>query len=333
MTGMSIGEGARQFQLSRQNTSLKTDLGRLSAELSSGQKSDKTVATNGLSARLSGIEHSLGLLQSYRDGVRETGQSLNSLQSVLANVDNMRSNLAGDLLLVSPDSPTSQINEAGKTAFADFGRVLSALNTRQGDRNILSGAAFNQPSFSSPDTFLASLASAVSGESTAVGIIAGVENWFNDPNGFALSGYLGDSGEKVSKSLSRNEDIILDFRGDSPEIRDLLKGLALAVLADQLPGIDQSAKAELLQNAGVTLHASASSMTEIRARVGSAEAKMEQALVFHTAEQTMLFEAKNSYVVADPFETATQLQALQIQLETHYAMTARLSRLSLSAYL
>jgi len=38
-------------------------------------------------------------------------------------------------------------------------------------------------------------------------------------------------------------------------------------------------------------------------------------------------------VNADPFETASTLQAVQLQLETHYAMTARLSRLSLAEYL
>jgi flagellar hook-associated protein 3 FlgL len=43
--------------------------------------------------------------------------------------------------------------------------------------------------------------------------------------------------------------------------------------------------------------------------------------------------ARSDIVSVDPFEVATELQNLQVQLETIYTITARLSGLSLTKYL
>jgi flagellar hook-associated protein 3 FlgL len=52
-----------------------------------------------------------------------------------------------------------------------------------------------------------------------------------------------------------------------------------------------------------------------------------------TAQETGLQMAINDLVSADPFDTATRLQSVQLQLETHYSVVGRLSQLSLLRYI
>ncbi len=333
MTLSMIGDGARQFQLSRQNTSLKSDLNRLTSELSSGQVSDRSNAVNGRTARLGGIEHSLIILAGYQDTTRETGQLLETVQHVLAAIDNKREALAGDLLLVNHNSPAFQIDEAGRNAAADFSDIVNKLNTRSGERSLFSGAAVDRPALAAPEVILTELLTTIGSETNAVEIISRVEGWFDDPGGFVAVGYLGDEGSAISRDLSATDTVSLDARADNDEIRDLLKAHAIAALADRAGGLEKSTKASLLEYAGLALQSAATPLTQLQTRVGFAEADVTRVTVSQSAEITMLSEAKNAYVAADPFEVATKLQALQIQLETHYAMIARLSRLNLSSYL
>ena len=53
----------------------------------------------------------------------------------------------------------------------------------------------------------------------------------------------------------------------------------------------------------------------------------------NAAEASALQIARNGLVAADPYDTATAIQAVQTQIETLYTLTARLSRLSLTDYL
>ncbi len=71
----------------------------------------------------------------------------------------------------------------------------------------------------------------------------------------------------------------------------------------------------------------------LRAVVGDAEAAIERARVRNGAELAAADLARATIVESDPFRAATDLQSVQGQLETLYAVTARLSRLSLTNYL
>jgi flagellar hook-associated protein 3 FlgL len=81
------------------------------------------------------------------------------------------------------------------------------------------------------------------------------------------------------------------------------------------------------------LQSAASGVAQLQSRIGFAEQSVERASVENTAQIAVLTIQRNDSVGVDPFEAATALQSLQIQLETHYAMTARLSSLSLVEYL
>jgi len=63
------------------------------------------------------------------------------------------------------------------------------------------------------------------------------------------------------------------------------------------------------------------------------EAQIDGATARNTAESSALELARAELIAIDPYKAATDLTSVQTQLETLYALTARLSRLSLVEYL
>jgi flagellar hook-associated protein 3 FlgL len=330
----SVGDGVMSFQLSRQNTDLKTGLYRLAGELSSGEVADRASALGGDTSRFSGIEHSLRVLETYGQATRETALTLTSMQTTLGAFDERRAALSSDLLTVSESSPSHLVNELAQQAGGTFQDLVSSMNTRVADRTLFAGAAVDGSALVDSETMLSDLVAAVGTSTTISDIVTTVEAWFEDPNsGFATSGYVGDSGDPQTRILNETASVDLDARADDPAVRDVLKSAALAALADRLSGLSDSDRGELLFESGVQLQSAASGVAQLQSRIGFAEQSVERASVENTAQIAALTIQRNDSVGVDPFEAATALQSLQIQLETHYAITARLSRLSLVEYL
>jgi len=330
----SIGDGAQFLTTQRHNTTLKSRLNTLAEQLSTGQIADKAQALNGNTQRLSAIDHRLTVLGTKQERNAETALTVANMQRALANVDTQRGALSETLTLISRDSPTYQIADGARQAVGTFGSLVATLNTQVGGQSLFSGKAVDGVALAPPADMLADLTAAIGGATAQADIIAAVDTWFDDPaGGFATVAYLGDTGEPLEKRLDETLSLSLDARADDPEIRATLKGAAIAAMADQLPGLSQTVKAGLLFEGGLRLQTTASDMAAVQARLGYVEGEVARVSVAQTAEASALGIARNDLVNADPFETASTLQAVQLQLETHYAMTARLSRLSLAEYL
>src|SRR5690606_30858124 len=134
--------------------------------------------------------------------------------------------------------------------------------------------------------------------------------------------------------IGAGESATMDLTAADPALRDLLEGFALGALVAQgtLQG-DDAGRSFLLKRSGEALLASGNDLAAVRARVGSVEARIAGAGARNAAEASALQIARNGLVAADPYDTASALQAVQTQIETLYALTARLSRLSLTDYL
>jgi flagellar hook-associated protein 3 FlgL len=334
MNYASLGDNMRQFQQTRQNFSLKTTLNTLVNELSSGEKSDKVKATNGDTAKFSAIDNRLKVLSSLAYLSSETELTLSSTQTALSNFDVQRGALAGQLLTITSDTPDFQIEQAAAAGRSRLDGLISTLNTKLGEDSLFAGKAVDQAALTSADTMLTDILAQIGGATDTATIAATVDTWFDDPaGGFATIGFTGDTGDQPQRRLDMDTQITIDARADDPGIKAVLKGAVLAALAQEVPGLSKLVQTDLLSEAGLQLQSAASDVAAIQGRVGYAEGEVERFAVSQSAEQSALTMARNLITQADPFETATELQAVQLQLETHYAMTARLSGLSLMEYL
>lgn len=334
MPVVSVGDMSQHFISMRNGGAIKTELSELAESMSSGRVADVTRALNGDTVRLSGINYSLTQLDGYQQAITETTQTLTGIQSILERVDTMRADNAEQLLLVSDESTISQVNEAARAARDTFSDMVTVLNTQIADRSLLGGTQVDSPALADPEDMLADLQTAIGGATTPAAINAAIDTWFDDPaGGFATMGYLGDTGGAVERRISETKLVTLDARADDPAIRETLKAAAMAAMANDLPGLDRTTKTTLLKDAGAGLYTASSELIGVRTRIGSAEAEVAQSETEMNAQQTSLEIARNNLISADPFDTASRLQSVQLQLETHYTVTARLSQLSLLRYI
>jgi flagellar hook-associated protein 3 FlgL len=134
--------------------------------------------------------------------------------------------------------------------------------------------------------------------------------------------------------VAQGEAVPLDATALDPGIRDTLKGLAMAAILDRGVLAGQAAeRAKLAKTAGAALVTAADARSALAARIGTAEERIATAATRNAAEASALRIARIDMTSSDPYEAATALQEAEAKLDTLFAVTARLSRLSLANYL
>lgn len=333
MTLNSLGDLTHSFLFRRQSVALKTDMQRLSQEVTTGLASDTGAHLSGNLAPLASIENSLSRLQGHSSVTTELQGVASAMQTTLTAINDISSQLSSQLLGATEGAVSAQVDAAGADAAQKFASVVGLLNTRFGDRTLFAGVEGSGPALADADTLMASLQTAVSGAVSAEDIATAVDNWMSDPSGFSATGYLGGA-PLTAVSIAPSEQTQLSITAADPAIRATLKGLAMAALLDKgvLAG-NPTARKDLAQAAGSSLLDSSQDRANLQGHLGSIESQISQAVSRNGAETTALNIARNDLLSVDPYETATRLQNTQTQLETVYALTARLSRLSLVDYL
>lgn len=335
MSVLSIGDLANTFLIRRQSAGLKAQLTRLGTELTTGQKQDLGKALAGDFGPFAAIERSLSSVAAYTTGNTEAAGRLAAAQLALGNVQDMSQSLGPALLTASRARDVTLIGATAEDARQKFGAVVASLNTRVADQTLFAGAATDRPALANSETMLDDIVVAVSGESTAAGIIAAVDAWFDIPgSGFETLGYTGSNADIGPRVIADGETIDVSMRADDPVIRDALKGFALAALMAQnvLAG-NADEQAALMEASAERMLTNDGAITTMRARLGAAEARVEDAQARNAAEAAAYELARVELVGVDPYQAATELEAVYSQIETLYTVTARIARLSFTDYM
>ena len=245
----------------------------------------------------------------------------------------MASTLGPALLAASGGTTVIQINAVAGEARQKLETAVALYNTDLAGRALFAGVATDGRATTDTQTLLAALDTEIIGATSALDVATRVTNWFNAPTGYAALGYLG-AAPLAPLAVAPGETADLGFTAADPGIRDTLKGLAMAALLGRgaLAG-NAPARADLARRAGEDLINSATSRADMAARLGTVEAQIATASVRNTAETSALQIARTGITAVDPYETASKLEATRQQLETLYALTARISRLSLVDFL
>lgn len=335
MAPSSLGNLRQHLFTTRINTALKKEMQTLTSELSSGEKTDLTKHLGSQQTRLAGVDRQLNLLEQFSKGNQETEQLLSTMQSVLDKIDTDRSLGSDALLKIDDASLPHQVENASEIAKSSFVSVVSTLNTRFDERSLFGGRDLNTPPLEDAEQILSELRNLISGLSTTTDISNAIDAWFDTSGGgFETLGYLGDSEGFMSRAVNESSSFQVKLRADDPGVRAILKPLAKAALVgEDALSIPNSVVKEIQAQAGVELFSASAQIAGLQSRIGFSEALVEEATVRIAAERTSLSIARNEMVTADPYETASRLQNVQVQLEMHFTLTARLSRLNLTEYL
>jgi len=332
---VSVGDLSQHFQSLQNSGRIKSDLAKLGQELSTGKVADVVEKVGGQTRQLAGVEHSLKVLDSYQRAAVETTLVLDHMQFALDRVDENRVAASATLLMISDQSQKHQLESASSAASHAFQDMVSALNSKVAGRALFGGVAVDRAPLASANDMLSDLRLNLVGVSSEADFLNIVDTWFNDPaGGFASIGYQGDMGPPMTRSIAQNENVEISGRADSDAVKRVLHATALGALSnDGIGMLTQTQYANIPHTSGVTLLGASSGMVATQTEIGQLQNQVEAAQTRLSSEQTSLGLLYNDITSADPFETATRLQAVQTQLETHFAVTARLSQMTLADYI
>ncbi|MBU2956883.1 flagellin [Paracoccus sp. 1_MG-2023] len=333
MTVTGTGDQARAYALQLSSNRLKSTLNTLTREVASGEVADLGQRVQGNTRTLNDIETRLSQTRQLQQNGSEAANQLEGLQNIFEalrlTTGTLAVELVSDPLLQGGFSLQTRITQ-GATAFET---VVQQLNGMNAGRFQLSGTATDQRSLPSSAQMLDQLQTAIGGATDAAQIEAAVSAWFDDPAGGFMTSYGGNQQPRTIP-VSEGTEIAITTTAADPGIRDMLKGLAMVALMDRgvLAG-DQAGQKAMIQAGGQAMLTADGAILAEMGRIGLQQEVVERASTINGAAIATFEIARSDIRGADAFETAAALTEVESQLEALYAVTARLSKLSLVDYL
>ncbi len=335
MNLQSIGDLAQTFKLRQQNVQLKQQMSRLTQELASGQAADLTRQLSGNFGHLADIEHDLVVLASYRNAANTAITSTSAMQSVLGLIQAQTGDLGKTAVVAGTTAGGVTLDTVALQGRSALDAIVSALNTEVGGRSLFSGTDIEATPLVSADDLLTDVRAAIAGATTAADVITALDTFFDTAGGdFETLVYQGGNTYLSPLQLGEGQSVRLEMRADDTGFRTVLKNTVMSALVDEASiTLNDAERQDLAKQAGERLLTSQDELTEIRSNLGFAQSRIEQSTTRISTEMNSLEFARTELLSVDNFQTATELESVQIQLETLYTLTARASRFSLVNFL
>ncbi|MDB2438731.1 flagellin [Hellea sp.] len=319
----------------RTTANIKARLDVAAQEAVTGQRADLTEATNGrvgnahlLSKALNDIEQSSRINALSTTRLDMIGQGISGARNAMNGIDTRA-------LIAINSAGTADVETIADEAKANLRSVMSALSSKQGTRNLFSGDAVDQSPFADVDILLDDIKNIMATAGSPANIESALDSYFDDPaGGFHTNIYTGGTDAAPPLQIGDGQKLNVDLRGDNDAIKDILRGLAVIATAESSGNaIGTSAFTEIFSS-GITAAANGTSgLISLEGNLGIASETLEKANSRNQFEALSLNTAYQSLTGRDQFEAAAELKQLEVQLESSYIITSRLSDLSLTNYL
>ncbi|MFC0810925.1 flagellin [Paracoccus panacisoli] len=335
MTGFtSVGDLSRFVLLRQSNAQLKTRLSVLSQEMTIGLKADVPAATGGNLGRLAQVQGRLATLESFNRNASLAQSETSALQAALEGIAGL-ANRGPELQAAAAMEDEAALDMRAAQATQDFRTAVRLINTEAGGRFALSGTEVGTAPLAPAEDILALARTQVAGMTDPVAISGALDAWFSSDaaGGFLDQAFRGNT-EATSTGVSPDTTIQRDLNASAPEFRTLLKGLAMVALAGEpAAALPHGAKSILIRAAGRELSEASLGIVRARATLGMQQELIDRALARNAAEGSALSIARSDILAADPYQTASELTQTEANLQNLYALTARLTKLSLTDYI
>ncbi|MEI4488140.1 flagellin [Frigidibacter sp. MR17.14] len=335
MSFASIGDLAKALQFRTNNAQLRQRLAQSSTEMSTGRSHDISARLGGNLTLLAGIERNERRSQVYLRASDVAAAEGDALQSSLGVLSDFTTALGTDLAGTAELAMPSAVKTQSIVARQGLDTAIAALNVRVGEGYLLSGQRSDQKPLPGADAMLSALRAATSGLTTAGDVAAAVDDWFAAPagDGGFVDFYQGDAGPVTTHRLSENESVSFGMTATNDAFRSVLAGLAIASLAgdDSLEPTVQAA--DMLHQASTRLIGTTDSIAALRSQLGRSEQTIEDVATRTRANTTAMSLAREKLIGVDTADAATEVVAVQGQLEALYTLTARVTQMKLVNYL
>ncbi len=335
MSLTSLGDLTQSFIQRRHGIQLQKEMNRLSQELSTGEAADLTSHLGGRLGFLTDIEPDLKIFDSYRLSANEAQSSAFVMQTALEQVQTTTQDLSNTALIVGTAADSASLVSVSAEGQSGLDAVVAQLNTNVAGRAMFAGADIGNIPLIPSEDILTSVRAALAGATSVADVTTTLDTFFDSPGGgFETIVYQGGQTNLAPYQLGEGESVSLNLRADDPALRGVLKNTVMAaVLNDASLAITDGDRHELAGLAGQGLLNGQGQLTGIRANLGFAESRIDQSRARIEAGVTSLSIARRDLVSVDPYQTASELETVQFQLESIYTLTARTARLTLLNFL
>ncbi len=321
--------------LRAQLTELQETASQRRAEAVTGRLADPTAALNGRVGAPLAIERALGDIEGYRQTIALATTRADTAQGVIDQLRQMLDDVTNQAEIARQSGSQNGLETASALAAGFLNGAVSGLNSRIAGRSLFAGDAADMPALVDAETLRAEVVSVLQAAPDAATAEADLRVAFNTPGGlFDTTLYLGGSGDAPSAEIARDERVDYQARADEQVFRDFLRGMAvLSATYDPDVALAPADRATLLEGAIAELRNVVDPLNRIAARIGAVEGRIATVSARHTAEETALTRSYNDLTGVDSLVAATELQAIDSQLEVLFLTTARFSQLSLVNFL
>lgn len=334
MIPSSFGDVARSLTLTRQSANLKIKMSALSQEMTTGLAHDKARRLGGNFHLLAGIEEALEKAMVRKSLSQSAMNILTAQQSIIDDISSQMDRAVAQLMVVESSADAPALDRSLSGIGEMFDDILRALNTSVAGRTIFAGRAGDQPAVAQVDQIMASLIAELPLPTDATALSEFVDTWFSPGGGFETTAYLGSSAIPASLQIGPGLSVGLSVTATDPALRQTLAGLAKAKLfVSTKPDASIEEKRSILGASLADLLRSKRSLIELSTRLGQEEESATAGQVRAEAEISSLSIARAEMLSVDPYKAASELEQTIAQLDTIYAITARMSRLSLANFL
>lgn len=330
---ITVGDLAQSHLLRNNQGRMKAELDRLVNDLSTGRRSQAHPKLGGDISPLSALQRSRNAIAPWQGAVSEAATAASAAQDVLARLAAGSQDLATSAIQTANTGTDADVARFATHARGEFAAMVNTLNTTVAGRSLFAGTASDQPALVPGASILADLSVATAGGVTADDHIAAIDAYFAPGGGFEGAAYLGGP-RNPDQRIGPSEAVTGLPTATDQALRDVLKAMSIAALAgDPGLGLTASTQRALVDTAGERLLSANTGLVSMQAALGRDEERIESGRVRLNSEAVALDQAIADLTMVDPFETAARLEVMQVQLETLYAVTARLSTLGLAGYL
>ncbi|MFN3826312.1 MAG: flagellin [Micavibrio sp.] len=338
---------------------LQTQLSTLQSQLTTGKKTDlfKGLGTDVITSKKS--RANFNALDNYLTNIETATRRISMTTNLIEEVKAQSENLLGSLELQTQQGEY-EIEALGQFADNLQGFIFNLLNEKDGDRYLLAGANTLTKPLSNTGTLDTYTTNQI--EDWVNGVITTDEfmNSYKDKAQLTdtIVGYSAEIASGQSKSISvrvdDNAEIDYTVMANADPFRDILVAISMIKNIDAVidevtledddpagtitaPGSTKQEKNDnfykVFNDLAAMLNRGLDQIDTERFKLAQAQTQITQIADNHKVEKNMLATTISNAEDVDINEVAVKLNALTIQLEASYRVTATISNLNLASFL
>jgi flagellar hook-associated protein 3 FlgL len=338
-------------------SSLRNQYATLQEQTTTGLVSQSYSGLASVSSQVMDLTAAINQGQAHAQSITQGQGKASVMQNVLTQLGTLVSSMAASSNALSTSTPGSAVTSLAQQASQDLSQIASLLNTTYEGSYVFSGADTANAPIPAPDGItssgmfsqIGSLVSALAtgpGTTSASMVISNASSIM--ATGTIFSPYLtaaattpvaptqveiGPS-EYVTLALPATQNVgaAADPSHTGSAITDILG--SLAVIANSTSAmISNPDFSTLMQNVATTLTSAGNTLAQESGYIGISQNVMTAAASAQSSSQTLLQTQLSGLTEVDMPTAISNLQAVNNQLQTSYALLGQISNLNLASYL